>query len=145
MCMSHILSVADIHGSFLSLPRQACDQWSEYLLQPFTDIVSLEVMQEAQKALPSIHGLSPSHVCDAWRWALVAGMVLTVSSIQPVLVPNGISLTATMDIDTLTEIQVLQFVPLALVLGIPPFQYVQYTNPDTQLLVSTWCAPFPPV
>ena len=138
--MSHILSIANIHRGFPSLVRQASNPRSQQLRQAFTHAVSLEVVPEEQKALPSIHGL-PSHVCDAWRWALVAGTVITMSDIQPMLVPNGVLLTAT-DIDTTTGIQILQFVPLALVQGIPLLEYMPYTDPDTQHLDFTWCAPF---
>ena len=59
-----------------------------------------------------------------------------------VLIPNRVLLTATADIDTPTGIQVLQFVPLMPVQGIPLLQYMQYIDPDTRCLIFAWCAPF---
>ena len=100
MRMAIVAHYDDISDAFVALLRRSEDSHLQAVLADLLHNVPIEVVQVAQRALPSLHGQPPSHTCEAWRWALTAGTVLTVSSVQPLLVPNGILLTAALDIAT---------------------------------------------
>ena len=112
-------------------------------MEAFHEAMSLRVIQEAQIALSRVHRLPVTQTCDAQRWIVVNGTVLIVSDVQPVLVPQGVLLTVTADINTPDGVQVLPFIPIvALVQGLPLLQFVQFTKSHTQRLVSSWSHAF---
>ena len=69
-----------------------------------------------------------------WRCVVMGANhrhVQSISDVQPLLVPHGIVLTATADINTPLGVQVPQHVPMALVKSLPLLQFVQYTDEHT--------------
>ena len=118
----------EILGALMAALQATTEPRFQAVMQEMVATILHDVIEEAQHAIPVLHGQPPSHVCDAWRWALTAGTVLMVSNVQALLALQGVLLTATVDVNTPMGVRVVQHVPLALTQGIPLVQYLQYAG-----------------
>ena len=73
----------EIYYGVLALLCRSQDPRLEAVPTHLMHSVRLSIMQEAQRALPAIHGKLPSHTYNSWLRALKARAVLTMSNVQP--------------------------------------------------------------